>query len=1244
MIDMISSASLADAFAAQAACHPERQALRAEGGGIWNYAQLDAQAAALAADLADLNLAPESRIALVGGRTAETVVAILGILKSGAAYCVIDPATPSARRNLILADLKPAALVATEPRHAIPTMGECAVVCLPTAAPADRSSGAACLSGAPSGRSPSALAYVMYTSGSTGRPKGVMVEHGSVLNMLCSYESLAPADDGFAGTLLAPATFDVSVWEIFSVLCYGGTLHVPLAHRLTDGDELWRFLRAAAIESAYLPPGLLPSVVDAAEACGGGALRRALIGVEPIPQGLMGRFRIACPGLRVVNGYGPTETTITATLHLMGEVTDPGRRIPVGRAVRGSRVEVVDRWLLPVLPGEIGEIVVAGACLARGYLNQSAGGFIDWSSGRAYRTGDYGRFLPDGTLEISGRRDGQVKVNGFRVETGEVETVLNAVPGVRRAVVFAAGEPGPKRLFAAVEAESRLKSSDIRGYLTTRLPAHAVPSRIIVTRTFPFTGNGKVDITALLTLARERPAEVSRYVPPGSAWQKELAEVWAQVLGIAEIGLDDDFFALGGTSLDAVSIARQLRGAGHAMSATVIMDTRTVRGLAEHRAAEAQSARAEPVVSGSYPVSRSHEGLWAWRELNPDAAATTVVHAIRLDGEADPARMHRAMCAVAQRHEALRTTFELTFSPRLQQQVSGEYQCELPVMRISSHGEVDRCMEELLQQRMDVRVHPWTARLLQGSGFGALVFAADHLIFDGESAAVLQFDLARAYDDPRAISNSVAGPASAACMPPLSSQRVARLHDYWSQALDGFRDYQALAESDEMTARDRRLQRTERVIDSVVWEATCALARKAGTTPFVVVLAAFKAFLRGPASDADNVVSVAVSRRHAIGCPDAIGYFVNLVPIRDQVSRNATRSLRFDRYLVDVAERVRKGIAHSDLPFEEIITQASHPRTAQVAGPARVVLAQKVQMGTSITETGLCLGPWPHQPSNTIYDLTVFMTEATASSPASLEWLRDEAKTPNGSVESLAEAFSGFLRAAVAEPERAIAALPVFAPEAAHRTVRVGTGDVEAMLSSHPAVKQAAVYREDVDGIRALVATVEAAAVAGATLRAWLADRVPEHLVPDQVRVVDRLPTTASGEIDHAALRGAQPPTDRQENEVKRGAIQRSIAEICGELLGSTDIGLDDDFFEFGANSMIVLELAVRLGQHFNRPVPAHILYSAPTVRSLASHIDSSSAAEDSKRALRVRERASRVRTSLPGDRNTGSRAATGSA
>jgi amino acid adenylation domain-containing protein len=1626
--------SLGDAFAAQVLLHPERPALCADIGKSWSYSELAADAWKLAHQLVCLGVERESPVAIVGGRSAETVIAILGVLSAGGAYCVVDPQMPPQRCRQIMEDLVPAVTVVADQDQPNPVDFACPVVRLA------RAVGYPVLNDHRAS-DPSALAYVLFTSGSRGRPKGVMVEHGSVLNMLRSYEQLAPSEDGFSGALIAPPGFDVSVWDIFSTIGYGGTLHVPRNHRLMGGDELWDYLSESVIQSAYIPPGLIEPVVAAAERRPG-TLRRVLVGVEPIPQGVIQRFREACPGIQVVNGYGPTETTITATLHLVGETADPHRRIPIGRPVAGSRVEILDEYLSPVPSGEVGEIIVFGDCLARGYLKGVSGGFIDIAGTRAYRTGDYGRFLEDGVIEFNGRKDGQFKINGFRLEASEVEAALNSMPGVRRSVVLSAGGSRAKRLVAAVEAPRHILVTDIRKHLAERLPAYAVPSRIVVLQTLPYTANGKVDSDAVLAAGRDRPADAPTYIAPETSWHQEVARAWSAVLGIAEVGIADDFHQLGGNSLDAVRIAAYLSERGHPVLGSSILAARIIRHLKEPTAARIASAVVAP---GAYPSNRAQDGLWAWREMNPAATATTVVHTIKLEGTIDHARMERAIRTVVECHEALRTTFKLGSDQKLEQLIASQAEWELSTAKVSSFADIDREIQEWLKYRFDVRVRSWTARLLIGPGFGALIFAADHLVFDGESANILQRDLACSYDGISELNTRVPGPASLASLIAPFPHRRQELCEWWHHTLDQFVDGTILPEPLKRGTLDRQLRRLETRIDDAVWDGIVTVARTAKVSPFVVLLAALKSFRRERGGNPDNTVSIALSRRHAIGCENAIGNFINLIPVRDQLAKSRTASISFTEYLAQISERYRAAIEHGDLPFEDMIAGIIQPPGPIVAAPARVVLVQKVQVETFVTRSGLQFAPWPDQPSNAIYDLAIFVSEATASEPGRLEWVWAPGTTLEHSLEWMADAFSGFLRAAVASPATMLSALPALSPpeaqlvaamakpqgqspetgretlvslfeaqvsrrpdavavedagdlvtysqlakraseiartmfaesdyrpviivldksadqlaamlaaltiaspylpldpdhartrlpdlavragarvcitdsshaeaiqlpetcrlvlidrppqmvtapellpsprgvladdlayimptsgstgppklvgvphkaavrlvhrnfslpldetdrtmlianssfdaatfevwgalanggrvvvptreqlrepdllaaaiethcvtaafftttlfewlldavdrlgkmrhvivggeavpprlfaiasdviprsalvngygptenttfsccfrldrdprdlrslpigrpisgsgaivvdeafrplppgapgeilvtgaglavgyiddadltaqrfvrplclkgESAYRTgdfgrllpdgmfeymgridrqlkirgFRVEPGEVEAVLSSHPAVRSSVVYADDLGGKRTLLAAVEAVGVDQTDLRRWLADRVPQFLIPTRIYVVDRLPMTANGKLDHSALRDdAKPHPGNPLYQPLGTDLERLVSQIAGQLLGLAVVGRDEDLFDLGANSMAVIALTARLGERIGRSVPNHLVYSARTVRSLAACIEGRSSPADNRAAQRVLARGSLIR------------------
>ncbi|MEU1088069.1 amino acid adenylation domain-containing protein [Streptomyces sp. NPDC005892] len=991
---------------------PGRPALVDAAGRSLTYAELSARAGSVAERLSALGVRPGSRVAVIGGRTAQTVTALLGVMRAGAAYCVVDPALPAARQDMLLADLRPAAVVRAAPDA---TGDEDASFGVESR---EGNLGTGSVSPALDGDPP---AYVMYTSGSTGRPKGVVVGHASVLAMLDSYDELAPPRTRLAGTLLAPPLFDVSVWEIFSVLTRGGTLHVPGPQALTDGAALWDCFSARGITSAYVAPGLLAPLVAAARTATADVdLDRVLVGVEPIPQGTLAELTALCPGLRAVNGYGPTEATITATLHLFRGSTDPARRVPIGRAVRGAQVRLLDESLEPVPDGATGEIVIIGACLAQGYLNagdDTGERFADSPWGRAYRTGDLGRRLPDGTLEFCGRLDHQVKISGFRVEPGEVEAVLNTLPGVRRGVVLAVGGEGQRRLTAAVEGDART-AADVRNFLADRLPAHMVPSRVLVVPALPLTANGKIDIAALTAADRARPLDGPSATEPSTQVERTVAAVWADVLGLDRIGVEDDFHWLGGTSLDAVRIAGALRTEGFATAAAHILRTRTVRALV---AAGPQGATtgstpraAEP---GTHPATRGQEGLWAWRELHPGSAGTTVVHAVRMDGAVDAEHVRSAWEAVVHRHETLRTVFTVGTDGRPRQQVTAPGTVSLAVRPVAEERAVEERMTELLRRRFDVTASAWSAELLLMPGGAVFLLAADHLVLDGESTAVLESELLRAYGDRGSGSTEpVPGPVAAARAPGPDQERRDALTAYWRTALTGLEDHRPLPEPMRADLGPARTQRTGRDVPETVWQEVREVARAGRTTPFVVMLAALKAFLGLRGAAGDRTVTIAVSRREALGLPRSLGHFVNLLPVRDPSPIGP--GTRFDRYLAVVRDTAAAALEHGGLPFEDMLDLLPAGSGARTAA-TRVVLAQRAR-GTT--------GPYgvrrSSSVSNALYDLTVFLDEGYDGTPTRLQWVCDASTTLEGGLDRCADAFAAFLEHAAAAPATPLSSLP----------------------------------------------------------------------------------------------------------------------------------------------------------------------------------------------------------------------------
>ena len=501
----------------------------------------------------------------------------------------LDPAYPPERLASMMADAQVAVLV-TQQCLAVLPVHEAHVVCLDTDWECLAQQSEANID---SGVTPKSLAYVMYTSGSTGTPKGVMVEHRQIVAFLHSFEHIAPGGAGNIGTTVCPFGFDVFVWECFSMLCFGGKLHIMLPELWTAPEQFARYLVYHRITSAYIPPALLSDLaIHLEQQHEQVALNRLLVGVEPIKQGTLQRFRNLSEHMRIVNGYGPTETTVCAALFPFYAATELERRTPIGTRVDGYEVYLVDTYGQPVPIGIPGELLIGGIGLARGYINRAeftAEHFIPHPfshvpGARLYKTGDLARYLPDGNLEFLGRHDQQVKIRGYRIELEEIEAALRQHPAVREIVVLACEDArrGDKRLVAYLVAnqEPTPAQQTWRSFLKQKLPEYMIPSAFVVIETLPRTPNGKIDRQALPMLDATPSPGAAAFVAPGTPVESTLAVIWAEVLGLERVGVHDNFFELGGDSILSIQIIARANQAGLRLTPKHLFQHQTIAELA----------------------------------------------------------------------------------------------------------------------------------------------------------------------------------------------------------------------------------------------------------------------------------------------------------------------------------------------------------------------------------------------------------------------------------------------------------------------------------------------------------------------------------------------------------------------------------------------------------------------------------------------------------------------------------------
>ncbi|HKH48540.1 MAG TPA: amino acid adenylation domain-containing protein, partial [Thermoanaerobaculia bacterium] len=632
--------SLDALLAAQAERTPHATALVCAERRL-SYRELVDRAERLAQSLRALGAGPEVRVGICAGRSAELVIGILAILRSGAAYVPLDPAHPRERLAWTLEDSGAALLVTESSRLNLFAEGVRTVLLdalqdetgpLPAALPAP---------------DPRRLAYILYTSGSTGRPKGVALEHAGALALLRWAGRVFTAGELEGVVASTSIGFDLSVFELFLPLSRGGTVVlVPdaLHAGAAPGVTLINTVPSAMAELVRL--GAVPPTV-----------RVVCLAGERLPGELAAAVHRAVPGCRVLNLYGPTESTTYSTWFEVAP--ENGREPAIGWPVDGTRVHLLDRRLRPLPIGVAGELFLAGAGLARGYVGRpdlTAERFVPdpWSpqpGGRLYRTGDLGRWRPDGVLEILGRLDQQVKLRGFRIELGEVEAALTTHPAVRDAAVEVRGDAAGDRRLVAWVVPAGLDPAALRDHLAARLPGPMVPSTFVSLEALPRTPNGKVNRRALAARPLPEEGPAAGYVPPRNSVEDSLAAVFAEVLGREQVGAQDDFFALGGHSLLAT---RVLARVGELFRVDLplrdLFEAPTPTGLAERLRNTARGRTAPPIRRGiaggpDEPVvlSFAQERFWFLHRLEPETPAYNVAGAVRIRGPLRIASLEQAL-------------------------------------------------------------------------------------------------------------------------------------------------------------------------------------------------------------------------------------------------------------------------------------------------------------------------------------------------------------------------------------------------------------------------------------------------------------------------------------------------------------------------------------------------------------------------------------------------------------------------
>jgi amino acid adenylation domain-containing protein len=1070
--------SVVELFAAQAQATPDAVAVVC-GERRLSYAALEAHSNQLAHHLRSLGVGAETVVGLLLDRSLELVIGLIGILKAGGAYLPLDPSYPAERLSFMLGDAGCAVLLSEQ--------GVAGQLRLPdgAAAPrlvrldADWSAIALSPSTAPKlAIAPAQAAYVIYTSGSTGTPKGVVVRHDALSNFLLAMREEVPL--AAADRLLAVTTvgFDIAALELYLPLISGSSVALAPTETVRDAAALLQLVAKSGATVLQATPtlwqallGQLDEVAGAAgePATGGPADQagavlaglRMLVGGEAL-SGALARTMTSRGGA-VCNLYGPTETTIwSAAMPLAAvgsdaaiEEEDSLASPPIGRPVWNTRVYVLDGGLGVVPAGVAGELYIAGAGVARGYLGRAAltaERFVADPFGgageRMYRTGDLARWRPDGVLEFLGRADAQVKLRGFRIEPGEIEAALCAQAGVAQAAVVARSDRGGSaRLlgYVVAAAGAALDVAALRGALLRRLPDYMVPASLVVLERLPLTPNGKLDRRAL---PEPEAAGSALRRGPRTAREELLCALFGEVLGLERVGIDDNFFELGGHSLLATRLISRLRASLDVeLGIRALFEAPSVAELSR-RLDGADAARAplrRQQRPAELPLSDAQRRLWFLERLEGGASGSvyTIPFAVRLTGGLDHAALEGALCDLLARHESLRTVFPDRLGvPRQEILSPSEVRLSLAVKTVSE-AELGGALSAAAERGFDVAVEPPLRAELYALGERAagaaehvLLLVLHHIAADGWSLAPLWRDLAEFY-----AARLASRPARLPALPVQyadytlwqqavlgeegdGSSALARQLGYWSERLSGLPDQLELpADRARPAVASHRGGGVEVAVPAALHGALLRLAGQSGASLFMVLQAGLAALLSRLGAGDDIAIGSPVAGRTDVALDDLVGFFVNTLVLRTDTSGQP--SFR------ELIGRVRSGnlaaYSHQDVPFERLVELLNPPRSLARHPLFQVMLALQNNAAVELALEGVAASPQAVLGSTSKFDLALSIGERRGAdgAPAGLFGTLEYASDlfDRSSVEVLASRLVRLLAAAVAAPDLALSRL-----------------------------------------------------------------------------------------------------------------------------------------------------------------------------------------------------------------------------
>jgi len=1035
-------------FAEQAARTPDKIAVTV-GDERVTYRELDERANRLAHYLRRQGVGPNKLVALCLNKSPEMIVSLLAVLKAGGGYLPLDPGNPAERLQFVMEDSGAAHLITTAalagkvpaavPATVLIDEDSEAIGLEPTTAP-DSTAG------------PQDLAYCIYTSGSTGKPKGSLIEHRNVVRLMVNDKLQFNFSSADVWTMFHSYSFDFSVWEMYGALLYGGRL-VIVPEQVSKDPAL--FLDLVINEKVTVLNQTPTAFYNFASLDQGQslALRYVIFGGEALRPALLQEWRAAHPQVKLINMYGITETTVHVTFkeiddeHVATDTSNIGVPIPT------TTTYIFDDELRLLPVGVPGEICVGGGGVCRGYLGRDELTRRKFVANpykpeeKIYRSGDLGKLLPSGEMVYMGRSDDQVQIRGFRVEPGEVQSQLLTHPSITRAEVIAKTmHHGAVELVAYVVAADEVDVTELRTHVASALPHYMVPSAFVFIDQIPLTPNGKVDRRALPEPDQSRPEIDAAFVAPRTQTEEILASMWAEVLGLSRVGVHDNFFDLGGHSLLATQIVSRLRRVLQVeVELRRLFEAPTVAELAQSvdalRGGDA-GPKAPPLVraerrSEELPLSFAQQRLWFIDQLAPGTSAYNIPLALRVRGRLNVAAFEQTLNEIVRRHEVLRTTF-VAKNRRPVQVIAEAVTFRLQVEDLSAlpgeqrEKEVRRLAGEEAGQSFDLSRGPlMRTRLLRlGSEEHVVLFTTHHIISDAWSLGVLVQEITVLYeafaaDQPSPLAELPLQYADFAIWQRewMQGDVLNTYLNYWKRKLSGAPltfESKPATQAANFSGGDLSFAFSRDLSDAVR-----KLSQREGATLFMTLLAAFTVLLKHATDRDDIVVGTDVANRNRVEVESLIGFFVNILVLRTDLSGNPT----FRELLARVRETTLEAYEHQDLPFEKVV-EALKPERALGSTP---LFQAKINVlntpATRLEPAGLVLTNLEGEPGGaeiSKFDLCLTVRDTVQGLEGDLAYsasLFDEE-----TVARLLRQFETLVKSIVANPEARLDELEILTP------------------------------------------------------------------------------------------------------------------------------------------------------------------------------------------------------------------------